>query len=160
MLNHIYRKLAVYEYSLSNFYKKISSRDDEYSSFFYDLSKDEKRHSKMLFALLDKRKEKIPTKYLVEAIEFSNKTKDTNIRVSKNNPLFRLIFKGKAASSYNTHELLSFVRKGERIAYLYYSVLLLVVRLLYLITKDKLYELDISILSSIREEERKHSKRI
>lgn len=168
MLNRVYRKLAIYEYSLSNFYKKIGARDDEYSSFFNQLAIDEKKHSKMLFALLDKRKEIIPTKYLVEAIELSNllrcssanKSKNTNIKVSKNNLLFRLIFRGKSASSYNTYELLSFVRNGETIAYIYYSLLLLLVKLLYIITKDKLYELDINILSTIREEEKKHSKRI
>ena len=158
MLNRVYRKLAEYEYSLSNFYKKIGARNDEYSSFFYELSKDEKKHSKMLFALLDKRNEKIPTKYVVEAIEFSNKTKNTNIQVSKNNILFKLIFKGKSASSYSTIELLSFVRNGEKIAYWYYSVLLYTVKLLYLITNNKVYELDINILSHIREEEKKHSK--
>ena len=112
----------------------------------------------MLFALLDKRDKIIPTKYLVEAIEISNETKRTNIRVSKNNPLFYLIFRGKSASSYSTYELLSFVHNGEKIAYLYYSALLLVVRFLYLITKDKLYELDIKILSQIRQEEKNHSQ--
>lgn len=158
MLNRIYRKLAEYEYSLSNFYKKIASRDDEYSSFFYELSKDEKRHSKMLFALLDKRNEIIPTKYLIEAIELSNETKNTNIRVSKNNPLFYLIFRGKSASSYSTYELLSFVKNGEEVAYMYYSILLYIVKFLHLMTRDKLYELDINILSQIREEEKGHSK--
>lgn len=166
MLNRIYRKLAEYEYSLSNFYKKIGARDDEYSSFFNQLAIDEKKHSKMLFALLDKRKEIIPTKYLVEAIELSNllgcssanKSKNTNIEVSKRNLLFRLIFRGKSASSYNTYELLSFVSNGERIAYLYYSLLLYIVKLLYSITKDKLYELDIKILSQIRDDEKNHSK--
>lgn len=158
MLNRIYRKLAIYEYSLSNFYKKIAARDDEYSSFFNQLAIDEKKHSKMLFALLDKRKETIPTKYIVEAIKLSNKTKETNLKVSKTNPLFNLIFRGKHASSYSTYELLSFVSNGERIAYVYYSSLLYIVRLLYFLTKYKLYELDIKIISLIRDDEKNHSK--
>lgn len=174
MLNLVYRKLAEYEYSLSNFYKKISARDDEYSAFFNQLSIDEKKHSKMLFALLDKRKEKIPTKYLVESIQLSNpsetvlpnKIKNTNIGVSKNNLLFRLIFKNKAASSYSTYELLSFIRNGEKIAYIYYSLLLYIVKFLYLVTssleprseKNEMYKLDIHILSHIREEEKNHSQ--
>jgi hypothetical protein len=112
----------------------------------------------MLFALLDKRNEKIPTKYVVEAIELSNETKQTNIKVSKNNLLFRLIFRGKSASSYSTYELLSFVRNGERVAYIYYSILFYIVKFLYLITKSKLYTLDIKILSTIRNEEKRHSR--
>ena len=158
LLNHIYRKLAHYEYSLSNFYKKISSRDDEYSSFFNQLSIDEKKHSKMLFALLDKRKKIIPTKYLIEAIEYSNETTKSNIKVSTRNPLFYLIFRGKSASSYSTKELLPFIRSGEKVAYTYYSFLLYLVKFLSLISKDKLYELDINILSTIREEEKEHSR--
>lgn len=158
MLNRVYRKLAEYEYSLSNFYKKIAARNDEYSEFFNQMSQDERKHSKMLFALLDKRNETIPTKYLVEAIQLTNETKKTNVKVSRNNPLFRLIFKNKLASSYSTSELLPFVCNGERIAHLYYSVLLYTVKFLYLITKNKMYELDINILSRIREEEKDHSQ--
>lgn len=160
MLNYIYHKLAHYEYSLSNFYEKISRRDDEYSSFFSQLAIDERKHSKMLFALLDKRKEIIPTKYLVEAVEYNNKTVKSNDRVSTKNPLFYLIFRGKSASSYSTRDLLIFIRNGEKIAYIYYSAILFIVKFLSLITKDKLYELDIKILSTIREEENNHSKGI
>jgi rubrerythrin len=160
VLSHIYRKLAHYEYSLSNFYKKISRRDDEYSSFFNQLSIDEKRHSKMLFALLDKRKKVIPTKYLIEAIEYNNETTKSNSNLSTRNPLFYLIFRGKNASSYSTKELLSFISNGEKVAYIYYSILLYIVKFLSLITKDKLYELDIKILNQIREEENIHSKGI
>ena len=160
MLSHIYRKLAHYEYSLSNFYKKISRRDDEYSSFFSQLAIDEMKHSKMLFALLNKRKEIIPTKYLIEAIEYTNNTVKSNEKLSTKNPLFYLIFRGKSASSYSTRDLLTFIRNGEKIAYIYYSAILFIVKFLSLITKDKLYELDIKILSIIREEENSHSKGI
>jgi len=114
----------------------------------------------MLFALLDKRKEIIPTKYLVEAVEYNNKTVKSNDRVSTKNPLFYLIFRGKSASSYSTRDLLIFIRNGEKIAYIYYSAILFIVKFLSLITKDKLYELDIKILSTIREEENNHSKGI
>lgn len=158
MLSHIYRNLAHYEYSLSNFYKKIAARDDDYSSFFNQLSLDEKRHSKMLFALLDKRKEIIPTKYLVESIEYPNETTKSNLSISTRNPLFYLIFRGKSASSYSTKDLLPFIKSGERVAYLYYSVLLYLVKFLSFMTKDKLYELDINILLTIREEEKEHSE--
>ena len=160
MLSHIYRKLAHYEYSLSNFYRKISRRDDEYSSFFNKLSIEEKKHSKMLFALLDKRKEIIPTKYLIEAIEYNNETLKSNEKLSTKNPLFRLVFRDKTASSYSTKELLYFIRNGERTAYIYYSLLLYLVKFLSLISNDKLYELDIKILETIREEEKKHSRDI
>ena len=160
MLSPIYRKLAEYEYSLSNFYKKIASRDDEYSSFFNQLSVDEKKHSKMLFALLNKRKEVIPTKYLVETIKYHNKTTKSNNNVSTRNPLFYLIFRGKSASSYSTKDLLPFIRSGEKVAYLYYSVLLYLVRFLSLMTNNTLYELDIKILTTIKEEEKEHSKEL
>lgn len=158
MLSHIYRKLARYEYSLSNFYKKIAARDDEYSSFFNQLSIDEKKHSKMLFALLDKRKEIIPTKYLVESIKYHNETIKGNENVSTRNSLFYLIFRGKSASSYSTKDLLPFIKSGEKVAYLYYSVLLYLVKFLSLMTNNKLYELDIKILATIKEEEKEHSK--
>jgi hypothetical protein len=111
----------------------------------------------MLFALLDKRKEVIPTKYLIESIEYNNETTKTNSNLSTRNPLFYLIFKGKSASSYSTADLLNFIRNGEKIAYIYYSIILYIVKFLSLITKDKLYELDIKILSTIREEEKNHS---
>ena len=158
MLSHTYRKLAEYEYSLSNFYKKIAARDDEYSSFFNQLSIDERKHSKMLFALLDKRKKVIPTKYLVETIKYPNENIKSNENVSTHNPLFYLIFRGKSASSYSTKDLLPFIRSGEKVAYLYYSVLLYLVKLLSLMTNNNLYELDIKILTTIREEEKEHSK--
>ena len=158
MLSCIYRKLAEYEYSLSNFYKKIAAREDEYSLFFNQLSIDEKKHSKMLFALLDKRKEIIPTKYLVEIIKYHNETIRSNKNVSTRNPLFYLIFKGKSASSYSTKDLLPFIRSGEKVAYLYYSALLYLVKFLSLMTNNNLYELDIKILTIIREEEKEHSK--
>ena len=158
MLSHIYRKLAHYEYSLSNFYKKIARRGDEYSSFFNQLALDEKKHSKMLFALLDKRKKVIPAKYLVETIEYYNKTIKSNKNTSTRNPLFYLIFRGKSASSYSTKDLLSFIRNGEKVAYLYYSFLLYLVKFLSLMTNNKLYELDIKIITTIREEEKEHSK--
>ena len=160
MLSHVYRKLAEYEYSLSNFYKKIAARDDEYSSFFNQLSLDEKKHSKMLFALLDKRKEIIPTKYLVEIIKYHNEAIRSNKNVSTRNPLFYLIFRGKSASSYSTKDLLLFIRSGEKVAYLYYSALLYLVKFLSLMTNDKLYELDIKIITTIREEEKEHSKEV
>jgi len=114
----------------------------------------------MLFALLDKRKEVIPTKYLIESIEYRNETTNTNTQVSTKNLIFYLIFRGKSASSYSTKELLSFIRNGEKVAYLYYSILLYIVKFLNIITKDKLYELDIKILSTIREEENNHSNGI
>ena len=158
MLSHIHCKLAEYEYSLSNFYKKIAARDDEYSSFFNQLSIDEKKHSKMLFALLDKRKKIIPTKYLVETIEYHNKTIRSNKNISIRNPLFYLIFRGRSASSYSTKDLLPFIKSGEKVAYLYYSVLLYLVKFLSLMTNNKLYELDIKIITTIREEEKEHSK--
>ena len=158
MLSHVYRKLAEYEYSLSNFYKKIAARDDEYSLFFNQLSIDEKKHSKMLFALLDKRKEIIPTKYLVETIKYHNETIRSNKNISTRNPLFYLIFRSKSASSYSTKDLLPFIRSGEKVAYLYYSALLYLVKFLSLMTNNKLYELDIKILTTIREEEKEHSK--
>lgn len=157
MLSHIYHKLALYEYSLSNFYRKISKRGDEYSSYFYQMSVDEKKHSKMLFSLLNKRDWSIPNKYLVEEIIVDSKVTKTNIRVSKRNLLFYLIFKGRSASSYSTKELLTYVTKGEKIAYLYYSVLLGLAKCLSYITQDKLYDLDINILSTIRSEEKEHS---
>ena len=157
MLSRIYYKLAIYEYSLSNFYRKISKRDDEYSSYFYQLSVDEKKHSKMLFSLLSKRGYVIPNKYLVEEVIIQGQEVKTNTEVSKRNVLFYLIFKGKYASSYSTNELLSYVNKGERVAYVYYSVLLWVVRCLSYLTQDKSYELDINILSTIRSEEKEHS---
>ena len=158
MLSHVYHKLAQYEYSLSNFYKKVAARDDEYSSFFNQLSIDEKKHSKMLFALLDKRKKIIPTKYLVESIKYHNKTTKSNKNISIRNPLFYLIFRGKSASSYSTKDLLPFIRSGEKVAYLYYSALLYFVKFLSLMTNNKLYELDIKIITTIREEEKEHSK--
>lgn len=158
MLSHIYRKLAEYEYSLSNFYKKISCRKDEYSNFFNQLSIEEKKHSKMLFALLDKRKETIPTKYSIESIQYKEVKKKVNSRLSIRNPLFYIIFRGKTASSYSTEDILEFVRNGERIAYIYYSLLLSIVELLNYITKDTIYELDINILSTIRDEEKVHSQ--
>ena len=158
MLSHIYHKLARYEYSLSNFYKKIAARDDEYSSFFNQLSIEERKHSKMLFALLDKRKEIIPTRYLVESIKYHNETIKSNEKVSTRNPLFYLIFRGRSASSYSTKDLLPFIKSGEKVAYLYYSVLLYLVKFLSLMTNNKLYELDIKIITTIREEEKEHSR--
>ena len=158
MLSHVYHKLAEYEYSLSNFYKKIAARDDEYSFFFNQLSLDERKHSKMLFALLDKRKKIIPTKYLVELIQYSNETIRSNKNISIRNPLFYLIFRGKSASSYSTKDLLLFIESGEKVAYLYYSALLYLVKFLSLITNNKLYKLDIKILTTIREEEKEHSR--
>lgn len=159
MLSHIYYKLAIYEYSLSNFYRKISKRDDEYSSYFYQMSVDEKKHSKMLFSLLTKRGWVVPSKYLIEEVIVDSRVTKTNIEVSKRNILFYLIFKGRSASSYSTKELLTYVTKGEKIAYLYYSVLLWLVRCLSYVTQNKLYELDINILSTIRREEKEHSNR-
>lgn len=147
----------MYEYSLSNFYRKISKRDDEYSTYFYQMSVDEKKHSKMLFSLLSKRGHDIPNKYLTDEVIVDSKVIRTNIQVSKSNMLFYLIFKGKSASSYSTKELITYVTKGEKIAYLYYSVLLWLVKCISYVTQDKLYELDINILSTIRSEEKKHS---
>lgn len=121
------------------------------------MSVDEKKHSKMLFSLLSKRGWLIPSKYLVEEVIIDSKVTKTNIRVSKRNILFYLIFKGRSASSYSTKELLTYVSKGEKIAYLYYSVLLWLVKCLSYVTQDKIYELDINILSSIRSEEKEHS---
>lgn len=112
----------------------------------------------MLFALLDKRKETTPTKYLVESIKYSNEIINSNLNVSTRNLLFYLIFRGKSASSYSTKDLLPFIKSGERVAYLYYSILLYLVKFLSLMTKDKLYELDIKILITIREEEKEHSR--
>jgi hypothetical protein len=122
------------------------------------MSVGEKKHSKMLFSLLRKRGWEVPNKYLVEEVVVKSKVTKTNIQVSKGNLLFYLIFKGKSASGYSTKELLKYVTKGEKIAYLYYSVLLYVVRCLKCITRDKLYDLDIDILSTIRSEEKEHSK--
>lgn len=158
MLSYIYYKLALYEYSLSNFYQKISKRGGEYSSYFYQMSVDEKKHSKMLFSLLSKRGWEVPNKYLVEEVVISNISTKTNIKVSKRNLLFYLIFKGRPASGYSTKELLRYVAKGERIAYLYYSVLLYIVQCLRYVTKNKVYDLDINILSTIRNEEKVHSE--
>lgn len=158
MLSRIYRKLAEYEYSLSNFYKKISCRNDEYSNFFNQLSIEEKRHSKMLFALLDKRKETIPTKYSIESIEYKEEKKKVNSRLSIRNPLFYIIFRGKAASSYSTEDILKFVRNGERLAYIYYSLLVSIVKFLNFTTNSKIYDLDTNILSTIRDEEKVHSQ--
>ena len=122
------------------------------------MSVDEKKHSKMLFSLLSKRCWEVPNKYLVEEVVVKSKVTKTNTQVSKRNLLFYLIFKGRSASSYSTKELLKYITKGEKIAYLYYSVLLYVVKCLKYITKDKLYDLDINILSTIRSEEKEHSK--
>ena len=158
MLSLIYRKLANYEYALSNFYKKISSRNDEYSNFFNQLSIEEKKHSKMLYSLLDKREEIIPSKYLVESIQYKNEKKKVNNKLSIRNPLFYIIFRGKTASSYSTRDLLRFVQNGEKIAYSYYSLLLYLVKFLSYITKNSLYKLDIKILSTIREDEKIHSQ--
>lgn len=157
MLSHIYHKLAIYEYSLSNFYRKVSKRGDEYSSYFYQMSVDEKKHSKMLFSLLSNRGWNVPNKFLVEEVVTKGNVTKTNIQVSKRNVLFYLIFKGRYASSYSTKELLTYVSKGEKIAYLYYSVLLWVVKCFSYVTQDKLYDLDINILSTIRSEEKEHS---
>lgn len=157
MLSHIYHKLALYEYSLSNFYRKVSRRGDEYSSYFYQMSVDEKKHSKMLFSLLNKRGWVVPSKYLVEEMIVNSKITRTNIQVSKRNLLFYLIFKGRSASSYSTKELLTYVSRGEKIAYIYYSILLWLVKCLSYVTQDKVYSLDINILSTIRSEEKKHS---
>lgn len=121
------------------------------------MSVDEKKHSKMLFSLLSKRGWNVPNKFLVEEIILDSKITKTNIQVSKRNVLFYLIFKGKSASSYSTKELLTYVSKGEKIAYLYYSVLLWLVKCLSYVTQDKVYELDINILSTIRSEEKEHS---
>ena len=114
----------------------------------------------MLFALLYKRKEIIPTKYLVEIIKYHNEAIRSNKNVSTRNPLFYLIFRGKSASSYSTKDLLLFIRSGEKVAYLYYSALLYLVKFLSLMTNDKLYELDIKIITTIREEEKEHSKEV
>jgi len=160
LLSLIYRKLANYEYALSNFYKKISSRNDEYSSFFNQLAIEEKKHSKMLYSLLDKREETIPSKYLVESIQYKNEKKKVNNKLSIRNPLFYIIFRGKPASSYSTRDLLKFVQNGEKIAYLYYSLLLYMVKCLRYITNNSLYKLDIKILSTIREDEKIHSQSI
>lgn len=122
------------------------------------MSVDEKKHSKMLFSLLSKRGWVVPSKYLVEKIVVDSKVTKTNIQVSRRNILFYLIFKGRSASSYSTKELLTYVRKGEKIAYLYYSVLLGVVKCLSYVTKNKVYALDMNILSTIRSEEKEHSK--
>lgn len=122
------------------------------------MSVGEKKHSKMLFSLASKRGWVVPSRYLVEEVVIDNRTTKTNIRVSRSNLLFYLIFKGKPASSYSTKELLSYITKGERVAYLYYSALLLIVRCLRYITQNKRYELDINILSTIRSEEKEHSK--
>lgn len=129
------------------------------------MSVDEKKHSKMLFSLLarqnlasrSKRSWSIPNRYLVEEVVADSNIIKTNLEVSKRNLLFYLIFKGRSASSYSTKELLSYVSKGEKIAYLYYSVLLWVVKCLSYVTQDKLYTLDINILSIIRSEEKEHS---
>jgi len=160
LLSLIYRKLANYEYALSNFYKKISSRNDEYSNFFNQLAIEEKKHCKMLYSLLDKREEIIPSKYLVESIQYKNEKKKVNNKLSIRNPLFYIIFRGKSASSYSTRDLLKFVQNGEKIAYLYYSLLLWVVKCLTYITNDSLYKLDIKIISTIREDEKIHSQLI
>jgi len=111
----------------------------------------------MLFSLLSKRGYDVPNKYLVEEVIIQGQKVETNIEISKRNVLFYLIFKGKSASSYSTNELLSYVIKGERIAYVYYSVLLWIVKCLRYITQNKLYDLDINILSTIRSEEKEHS---
>jgi len=129
------------------------------------MSVDEKKHSKMLFSLLarrnlalrNKRGWSIPTKYLIEKVVVDSKVTKTNIQVSKRNILFYLIFRGRSASSYSTKELLSYVTKGEKIAYLYYSVLLWLVKCLSYVTQNKVYDLDIKILSTIRSEEKEHS---
>lgn len=121
------------------------------------MSVDEKKHSKMLFSLLSKRGWNIPNKYLIEEVVMDSKVTKTNIEVSKSNILFYLIFKGRSASSYSTKELLTYVSRGEKIAYIYYSVLLGLVRCLSYATKDKVYDLDINILSTIRSEEKEHS---
>jgi hypothetical protein len=111
----------------------------------------------MLFSLLSKRGYDVPNKFLVEEVVIQDQEVKTNIKVSKRNVLFYLIFKGKSASSYSTNELLSYVSKGEKIAYVYYSVLLWVVKCLSCLTQNKLYDIDINILSTIRSEEKKHS---
>ena len=121
------------------------------------MSVDEKKHSKMLFGLLSRRGWSIPTKYLTEEVIVDSKATKTNLQVSKRNLLFYLIFKGRPASSYSTKELLIFITNGERIAYIYYSVLLRLVKCLSYITQNKKYELDINILSTIRREEGEHS---
>lgn len=122
------------------------------------MSVDEKKHSKMLFSLLSKRGWEVPNKYLVEEVVIGNISTKTNIKVSKRNLLFYLIFKGRPASGYSTKELLRYITKGERIAYLYYSALLYIVQCLRYVTKNKVYDLDIHILSTIRNEEKEHSK--
>lgn len=130
------------------------------------MSVDEKKHSKMLFSLLarqnlasrSKRGWEIPNKFLVEEVVVGSRVTKTNLQVSKRNILFYLIFKGRSASSYSTKELLTYVCKGEKIAYLYYSVLLGVVKCLSYVTKNKVYTLDMNILSTIRSEEKEHSK--
>ena len=160
MLNLIYRELANYEYALSNFYKKISSRNDEYSNLFNQLAVEEKKHSKMLFSLLDKREKTIPSRYLVESIQYKNEKKKVNNKLSIRNPLFYIIFRGKPASCYSTRDLLKFVQNGEKIAYIYYSLLLYLVKCLSYISKNSLYKLDIKILSTIREDEKSHSQLI
>jgi hypothetical protein len=111
----------------------------------------------MLFSLLSKRGYDVPNKYLVEEVRIQGHEVKTNIEISKRNLLFYLIFNSKSASSYSTNELLSYVSKGERIAYMYYSVLLWVARCISYLTQDKLYDLDINILSTIRSEEKEHS---
>jgi len=111
----------------------------------------------MLFSLLNKRGYDVPNKFLVEQVIIQGQEVKTNIEVSKRNVLFYLIFKGKSASSYSTNELLSYVNKGEKIAYVYYSVLLWVVKCLSYLTQDKVYDLDINLLSTIRSEEKEHS---
>jgi hypothetical protein len=111
----------------------------------------------MLFSLLSKRGYDVPNKFLVEEVIIQGQEVKTNIEVSKRNVLFYLIFKGKSASSYSTNELLRYVSKGERIAYVYYSVLLWGVKCLSYLTQNKMYELDINILSTIRSEEKEHS---
>lgn len=121
------------------------------------MSVDEKKHSKMLFSLLSRRGWNVPSKFLVEEVIVGSKVTKTNIEVSKRNILFYLIFKGRSASSYSTKELLTYVIKGEKIAYMYYSVLLYIVKCLRYTTKNKIYDLDINILSTIRSEEKEHS---
>lgn len=121
------------------------------------MSVDEKKHSKMLFSLLSKRGWLIPSKYLVEKVIVDSKITKTNVEVSKRNILFYLIFKGRSASSYSTKELLTYVNKGEKIAYIYYSALLGLVKCLSYVTQDDVYRLDINILSTIRSEEKEHS---
>jgi len=114
----------------------------------------------MLFALLDKRKESIPIKYSIESIEYKEEKKKVNSRLSIRNPLFYIIFRGKAASSYSTEDILKFVLNGERVAYIYYSLLLSIVKFLSFITNSKMCDLDINILSTIRNEEKVHSQSI